>query len=496
LLKQARAFGLGVVLVTQNPVDLDYKGLTNAGTWFIGKLQAERDKARVLEGLKGAIAAAGSSAKGDYDTLISQLGNRVFLLHNVHAEGPQVFQTRWAMSYLRGPLTKPQVQTLMQPRKQAPAPAATATAATTAATPKAAAPASTSTGPAGFSATPPALEPAVPQFYLPVTISEQEATRQLAEQTGRNLDVTQVQLVYDSAVLGGASIRFVERKRKLDEQVEKVLLLPAADAAKSVNWDKAEPLSLKLNDLVTEAERVNPDQGPFFAPAPDSANTGQQIKGLTKDLTDWLYYNSRYTLTVHPDLGLFQQPDEDERAFKIRLQQAARERRDADVDDLETKYKDRLSRLRDRLQKAERELAKDQAAYEARKQQEVVGIGTTVLSFFFGRKGVASAVNSAVNKRGQTSRAGTEVEESEQEVAQLQQEMANLEEELKQAADEITAKWADALEKLSTEEIAPQRSDIKVRQLGLAWLPAWLITYNTASGSDSATVLAYPGPNN
>ncbi|MCS6827997.1 MAG: hypothetical protein NZ553_15395, partial [Caldilinea sp.] len=111
LLKQARAFGLGVILVTQNPVDIDYKGLTNAGTWFIGKLQAERDKERVLAGLKGALSEAGKSEPTDYSSLITKLGNRVFLMHNVHEEGPVVFHTRWAMSYLRGPLTLPQVRT-------------------------------------------------------------------------------------------------------------------------------------------------------------------------------------------------------------------------------------------------------------------------------------------------------------------------------------------------------------------------------------------------
>ncbi|MCA9886672.1 MAG: ATP-binding protein, partial [Anaerolineae bacterium] len=116
LLKQARAFGLGTILVTQNPVDIDYKGLTNAGTWFIGKLQAERDKARVLEGLKGAISQAGRTTDVNYDTLISKLGSRVFLLHNVHDDGPLVFNTRWAMSYLRGPLTRPQVRQLMENR--------------------------------------------------------------------------------------------------------------------------------------------------------------------------------------------------------------------------------------------------------------------------------------------------------------------------------------------------------------------------------------------
>ena len=118
LLKQARAFGLGVVLATQNPVDLDYKGLSNAGTWFLGRLQTERDKARVLDGLEGALAgqAAAFDRGRDGAARSSALGKRVFLLHNVHEDGPVIFETRWAMSYLRGPLTREQIQTLMAPR--------------------------------------------------------------------------------------------------------------------------------------------------------------------------------------------------------------------------------------------------------------------------------------------------------------------------------------------------------------------------------------------
>jgi hypothetical protein len=502
LLKQARAFGLGVVLVTQNPVDLDYKGLTNAGTWFIGKLQAERDKARVLEGLEGAIAAAGGKGAAiDYDSVITQLGNRVFLMHNVHAAGPVVFQTRWVMSYLRGPLTKPQVQTLMQPAKQtaAPAPAVAATVAPAVTVPAAAAPAAPApvaaqpaAGPDGYGVTPQALPPDVPQVYLPVSISEQEAIRQLAQQSGRNLDVTQVQLIYEAGVLGNATVRFVDRKRKLDQQVEEVLVVAAADAARGVKWERAETVAIKPNDLSDEPERVGPEQGPFFGPTPAAASSSQEIKALTKDLGDWLYYNRRYQLTTHPDLGVFQQPDEEARAFKIRLQQAARERRDDEVDALEKKYKDRLERLSVKLKKAERELVADQAAYESRQQQEVVGLGASVLGYFFGRKGVSSAITGAMSKRGQTSRAGIEVEETRQEIEEIQQEIAELENELKEATDEITNKWATSWDDLSSEEIAPQRSDIKVRQVAVAWLPVWLVTFD----SGTATVPAYPVASN
>ena len=119
LLKQARAFGLGVVLATQNPVDLDYKGLANTGTWFIGRLQTERDKARVLEGLEGASASSGKKFdKQGMEQLLAGLGNRVFLMNNVHEDAPEVFQTRWTLSYLRGPLTRTQIKTLMDPLKK------------------------------------------------------------------------------------------------------------------------------------------------------------------------------------------------------------------------------------------------------------------------------------------------------------------------------------------------------------------------------------------
>src|SRR5690606_12942136 len=95
LMKQARAYGVGCVLATQNPVDLDYKGLSNAGTWFLGRLQTERDKLRVLEGLEGASAAAGASFnRQQMEALLASLGNRVFLMNNVHEDQPVLFQDR------------------------------------------------------------------------------------------------------------------------------------------------------------------------------------------------------------------------------------------------------------------------------------------------------------------------------------------------------------------------------------------------------------------
>ncbi|CAN0360916.1 unnamed protein product, partial [Ectocarpus sp. 4 AP-2014] len=119
LLKQARAFGLGCVLATQNPVDLDYKGLSNAGTWFLGRLQTERDKMRVMEGLEGASAQAGNSFdKQAMERTLAGVGSRVFLMNNVHDDAPRVFHTRWAMSYLCGPLSRQQITKLMDPLRE------------------------------------------------------------------------------------------------------------------------------------------------------------------------------------------------------------------------------------------------------------------------------------------------------------------------------------------------------------------------------------------
>ncbi len=493
LLKQARAFGLGCVLVSQNPIDIDYKGLTNAGTWFIGKLQAERDKDRVLQGLKGAIAEAGGAEKVDYNELISQLGSRVFLMHNVHEDRPVVFHTRWVMSYLRGPLTRPQVSQLMADRKKTVAAAPSATARPVAAA--AATPASPDSDPTppGFSAALPALDPSMQQVFLPVEQSEQAAIRTAAEDTGQSLDVESTQLIYEPALIGAATVRFVNRRKGIDERKDVLLLAPAPDGIRTTDWANAESLPLTLRDLANGPERVGTEQGPFFAPVPENANSARELKSISKDLSDWLYYNQRLKLTAHPDLKLIQKPGETLRAFKIRLQQAARERRDTEVDKLEAKYASKIDRLEERLRRKQRELAEDEAEYNARKQEEFVGIGESVLGFFMGRRSTR-AISRATTKRRLTTKAKMDIEETKAEIDDLNEQIAELEAELKEATEEITSRWVDALEDLTTEEIAPRRTDVNVQLVALAWLPSWRIVADDGRSSRVFTVAAYPQP--
>ncbi|MFP5378689.1 MAG: ATP-binding protein, partial [Vicinamibacteria bacterium] len=220
LLKQARAYGVGLVLATQNPVDLDYKALSNAGTWFLGRLQTERDKARVLDGLEGVASSAGSGFdRGSLDRLLSGLDKRVFLLHNVHAKAPEIFQTRWALSYLRGPLSRDEIRRLTDaaPATPAAAPAAVAPAAS----PSAASPAGpTSDAAAGR---PPVLPPAIPQFFAPGGAS--------------------ARVPY---VLGAARVRFADRKHGVDETTDVCVIASIDEGPVAVDWARATPAPFAL----------------------------------------------------------------------------------------------------------------------------------------------------------------------------------------------------------------------------------------------------------
>jgi hypothetical protein len=500
LLKQARAFGLGCILAAQNPIDIDYKGLTNAGTWFIGKLQAQRDKERVLHGLRGAIAEAGGGGRrADYDALIGQLRGRLFLMHNIHQERPVVMQTRWAMSYLRGPLTQPQIRKLVAGRKPAvttpepisPTPPHPHTSTSPHPHPPPAVPAPAA--PAGFATAPPSLAPSVPQVYLPLTLDQGTALQQLAQETGQRPKVERVALVCEPAILGGTSVRFVDRKRDINEQVEQVLLAPVPDDLGGVDWEMAEALPLRLDELASSRPLAASEQGPFFAPVPQAANSARELADIARGLADWLYYHSRLALTAHPELGVTQHPGERERSFKARLRQAARERRDAEVDRLTQKYAARIERLEARLRKQERELVADEAEYQARKSEARLTLGETALSFFMGRRRTR-AVSTVATKRRLADKAKLEVEETREEIADLEEEIAALEAELQAATQEITRKWADLLDELTTESVHPRRTDVDVRLVALAWLPSWLVTYNDGMRTHTTTIAAYPAP--
>jgi len=480
LLKQARAFGLGCVLVTQNPVDIDYKGLTNTGTWFIGKLQTERDKKRVLDGLQGVVAQTGIDTK-NYSDLISGLSSRVFLYHNVHEKEPMVFYTRWAMSYLRGPLTRPQVRELMVNRKKR--------LMLTSETPSV--PSSidekgveVSEG-GGLSKIPSTMAPNVRQVFLPLKIGETEVKQSLSKKFGSNVYLEKIELRYKPVIFGNGTVRFLNRKRSIDEQIEKSFIIEDLDKTTFIDWNDAKSSPLVHNDLLNTKDQVSNKEA-FFELPPELANSPEEYKKLSKDLDDFLYYNSVLKLKKNIELDIIQNPGESDRDFQIRLLQKAREERDSEVDKLKAKYEKKLDKLDDKLSKLEFDLADDEAEYNARKREELVGAGESILSIFMGSRRTSRATTIA-RKRRLTSKAKRKIKETKGDMARVKEDASKLEAELKKAVDKIVEKYEKISEDLRLVEFKPRRSDVKINLVALAWKPYWIVDYKEKGISHRST---------
>ncbi len=437
LLKQARAFGLGVVLATQNPVDLDYKGLANAGTWFIGKLQTERDRSRVLDGLEGA--ASSGLDRQQAEKVLAQLGNRVFLMHNVHEDAPVVFETRWVMSYLRGPLTRNQIKMLMGSRdKAAPGPVPPAPAATSGVIP------------AG-SATRPVLPPEVEQYFVP------------ARGAGK--------ILYQPMLLGAAQVRFVDAKAQVDCSRDVTVLTKIESGAVAVNWQNSSEAEFDLDELERE-----PAESALYAPLPGEAAKAKGYAAWKKDLTTWLYGNQAIELFKSPSLGETSREGESERDFRVRLQQAGREQRDGSVEKLRRAYAPKASAIEERIRRAQQAVARESEQAGQQKLQTVISVGATLLGAFLGRKAVST---STMGRAATAARAGSRAWKESQDVARagetveaLQQQLADLESQLAAEIQAIESATAAATETLEAVTIKPKKTNIAVRLVALCWLPS------------------------
>jgi hypothetical protein len=489
LLKQARAYGLGVVLATQNPVDLDYKALSNMGTWWIGRLQTERDKLRVLDGLEGAATAAGAAFdRQALDRILSGLGSRVFLMNNTHEDAPVVMTTRWALSYLRGPLTREQIRTLMAPGKAAapvsngtaagaPASAAiasaaiasavTASAAPASAAPASAAPASAATAsaapasaavPAAQAATaPPALPPEIPQYYLPV----------------RGRAPAGLALEYLPFVLGAARVAFTDTKTRVNSVQPRQFLTAISDGVIPVDWDAAQASDLEIAGL-----EKRPAQGARFAPLPPAAGKAKSYTAWEREFANWLYGSQGLELLRSPSQKIVSNPGEDERDFRLRLSQSAREQRDAAVEALRKKYAPKIATLQERLRRAEQAVEREKEQSRQQGLQAAISIGATILGAFTGRKTgsranigrattAARGVSRSMNERGDVQRAQESMEAVAQNLKELQAEFDA-------EAAEVAARVDPTIETLETVVIKLRKADINVQLVALAWAPHWV----------------------
>lgn len=458
LLKQGRAFGLGVVLVTQNPVDLDYKGLSNTGTWFIGRLQTERDKARVLEGLEGV--AAGSGQKFDRQQMeqtLAGLSNRIFLLNNVHEDGTEVFESRWAMSYLRGPLTRTQIKSLQRARDQiTTVPPVAAIAGQAPAAAQTTAPQSTqAAGPTNSTASQrPVLPPEVSQFFIPVRGGESNSP-----------------LTYQPMLLGAAEVRFSNSKSlEMTQQVS--LLATISDGPIAVDWAQAETIDLPIEDLEQTAS-----EDAQFVSLPSTASKAKNYAAWKKDFANWVYRNQRLELLESPSLDLASNPGESEREFRVRLQLLAREKRDEAVEKLRQKFAPKLTALQERKRRAEQAVEREAEQASGQKVQTAISFGATLLSSFFGRKTLSLSnlgrATTAVRGVSRSMKESSDVGRAQETVEAVNQQLGDLDAQLKAETEAIQQASDPQTETLEKVSLKPTKSNITVKLVTLAWAPYW-----------------------
>jgi hypothetical protein len=446
LLKQARAFGLGVVLATQNPVDLDYKGLSNTGTWFLGRLQTERDKDRVIEGLQG-VSAGRAFGKKELDSLLSNLDKRVFLMHNVHEDEPVLFQTRWALSYLRGPLTRNQVARLMGPRKQV-----------TAQAPR---------EDLGVQQAParevskviekPALAPQIREFFLPA-----QRRRSGAEE-----------LLYRPALLASSRLHFVSARAKIDHWDELSMLIPLGGEETKpgdIDWDTGSTWDGDPKKLDAGAEA-----GASYSELPAVSMRAKSYGIWRKSFASYIYRSHRLNLWKCRALKETSRPGETEGDFRVRMTQRMHERRDLELEKLRKQFAPKLARLQDQLERAEQRVVREKSQYDHQKVQTAISFGATLLGALMGRKlGSARNVGRATTAARSASRAAREKEDiarAKTKVERYRIKLAELEEKFEEKTEQVGALPDPADLDLEEIRIPPRKSDILVNLIALAWTP-------------------------
>ena len=488
LLKQARAFGVGVVLATQNPVDLDYKGLSNTGTWLIGRLQTERDKARVLDGLEGAAGTAGQGFdRAGLERILGGLSARVFLMNNVHEDHPVVFESRWVMSYLRGPLTRAQIKTLMDARRgaggSAGAPAATAAAAGAAPSrspaPAAPAPAASAPAPAPAArgkatrAAVPVAEPAPVEAaagagqrpLLPPDVPQHFAPAHGAAPTGSTL-------YYRPMLVGSAQVRVSEAKSGVDVSRDLVYLTPITDEAVPVAWDQAAAVGFTTSDLTT-----GPAGDAAFGELPAPAGKKKSYDGWSRDFASWLLQSQTIDLLRSPSLKVVSKPGESERDFRVRLQESTRQDRDRASETLRQKYAPKVAALQERRRRAEQAVERESEQAKAQGIQTAISVGATILGAFLGRKSITATTigraTTAARGAGRVLKETQDVGRAKETVAAVDEAIAALDAQFKAEADALGASTDPLTERLETLALKPTRQNISVRLVALAWAPCW-----------------------
>jgi hypothetical protein len=436
LFKQARAHGVGVVMATQNPVDLDYKLMSNAGTWMVGRLQTERDKARILEALQ---SAAGDSDVAAWDARIGQLGKRQFLLKSASSATPTLFSTRWAMSYLRGPLTRSELARLSQSAERpearpsdAPPPEALA---------------------ADEASALPSVAPGITVRYLdPATPWAREFG---IDPSGRRLEpglAARVRLLFDERV---GDIRH-------DEEWEAVFF----PLDRRIDPERAVSVDYDDRDF-----RDRPPEGAVYVLGDAPIDRSDFFKEAEAAIEDRLFREKTLKLLRNEELKLISRPDETEDDFRKRCLAAAEDRADEEAGKLRDRYESKLETARKRMTDAERRVRELEVDVGQRRQQELVAGAGAVLSMFLGGRRRVSGLSGISSRRSQTRRTEERRRSANEKMEDQQEAISRLEEELTDEIEDLWERWKDVAEKVEGFEVALERNDVTLDEVILFWAP-------------------------
>lgn len=485
LLKQARAFGVGCLLATQNPVDLDYKALSNIGTWFLGRLQTERDKNRVLDGLEGAASSQNAKFnRADMDRMLAGLGNRVFLMNNTHEDHPVVFQVRWVMTYLRGPLTRSQIKLLMDPRRsefklEGPATVKKSAAAKPKAKKKAAEEQEAeepeeaeveeaeadadeeNATPTKAGADRPVVPASVVQYFLPVTSPA----------------ASPLPVVYQPAVFCAAEVLFTDNAKGISERRKLAAMHRIDGDTVALTAEGSERVDLDPKSLSQQ-----PVAGASFGALPAIARKTPSYTTVKTQFVEWIYQNFTLDLLRCDALDELSKPGESEGDFKARLQHKAREERDRALDAIRVKYQPKFLDLEQDRRKALEIIDRERSQARAAKVSTGIGILQGVLGAVFGSRKVSSAISKGSTAMRGASKAwkeGGDVGRAEDRLAEVEQALADLNGELELKMEEIRAGFDIDRQPLAKVAISPMKKNIAVQASGLAWIPM----YDVGGGS-------------
>jgi hypothetical protein len=450
LLKQARAFGLGLVLSTQNPVDLDYKGMSNMGTWFIGRLQTQRDKKRLLDGLNSASGASDIEPK-KLSALISDLGKRSFLLHNVHEQGPVLFSTRWVMSYLAGPLSRTQIRKLIAKKYTA-----AGTGVSAPANHKVTQTKEVKTTAKALRDKAPVFEPGVRKCWL-------GADRML--RVGESL-------VYEPALYAELTTTYTNARARIDETENFSLLLTVDESDDQPYWDEADELVVSTVKRLKKAAA-----GATYLTCPSPLCSAANHKAWENKLKGWIRTDRPLQLLKSASMKNISRAGESERDFRIRLQQLANEQRDIAAGKLRDRYAQKVARLEDRLLSAEQALDREAEQASGSKLDAALSVGTAILGSLLGRKRISatsvSRVGTAARRTGNMRKQLGDVKRAEARINKIVQDI----EDLKVRCDKEVAALADAYDaqhdQLEEVLVRARSTNIRINWFGIGWRPVF-----------------------